>query len=185
VGPRHDFDREWREHPTPGSPALWVTRAWAPALQPGRVLLDLGCGTGRHSLAWAKAGGIAHAIDASAAALAAVAAACGALPVHTRRLDLDQSHHRLPRADVVIAARILYLLEAPLQLVDRALHAVRPGGMLLLGDQTTLLDEVQQHLGGRASWQRASASHLLVRPLVDALPDATPSHRAYCATESS
>ncbi len=178
MGSRHDFDREWREHPAPGEPALWVTRAWAPALQPGRVLLDLGCGTGRHSLAWARAGGVAHALDASVTALAAVHAACGALPVHTRRLDLDDGRHRLPRADVVVAARILYLLEEPLQLIDRALQALTPGGMLLVGDQTTILDEVQRHLGDRASWQRASASHLLARPLVDATPDAAPSHRA-------
>ena len=56
-----------------GNPSRWVRR-FAPLIAPGGRVLDLACGSGRHSLFLAAAGFRVEAVDRDAVAIAALAA---------------------------------------------------------------------------------------------------------------
>lgn len=67
------------------APSLWVER-WAHLVAPGQKLLDLACGSGRHSRFFAQRGVRVVAVDRDDEALASLKAVAG---VEARRLDLE------------------------------------------------------------------------------------------------
>jgi SAM-dependent methyltransferase len=71
-------------HPI-GNPSPWVVR-FAPLVVPGERILDLACGSGRHTRFFAARGCEVEAVDRDAAALASLE---GVARIHRRALDLE------------------------------------------------------------------------------------------------
>ncbi|WP_317232775.1 class I SAM-dependent methyltransferase [Clavibacter capsici] len=102
----------------------------------GRVVVDLGAGTGTGTVALARRFGRAdvHAVDASDAMLARVAerAVVDGLAdrIHPVRADLDDRWPALPPADVVWASLVLHEVADPARLLARVRDGLAPGGIL-------------------------------------------------------
>jgi len=102
----------------------------------GRVVVDLGAGTGTGTVALARRFGRAEvvAVDASAAMLARVAerAVVDGLADRIRpvRADLDAGWPALPPADVVWASLMLHEVADPARLLGRIRDGLAPGGIL-------------------------------------------------------
>lgn len=116
-----------------------LTRA---RIGPGTLVLDLGCGAGRHAFACLKAGARVVALDAAPAELAPVKAMCAAMQAEGEAPDsggataVGADALRLPFADAsfdcVIAAEVLeHVADDRLALGELA-RVLRPGGTLAL-----------------------------------------------------
>lgn len=110
---------------------------------PGRRVLDLGCGTGRHAIALARLGFEMTGVDASAGTLrrAAQAAADAGVPLRLRRADLlGPADWGVPPADAAICVQAFGWGSDADQL--RLLRTVRrllaPDGLLVL-DHSSIL----------------------------------------------
>lgn len=134
----HKWEARYRASDAPPGPpspfiAHWITRlAAGPAL-------DVGCGTGRHALALARAGFDVTGVDVSAAALdrAQAQARIEGLNVDWRQADLDE--FVLPAARYAVVVNCQFLKRDLLARYADALRAgdsLRPGGAVL----------VEQHL---------------------------------------
>ncbi len=95
----------------------------------GRNVLDLGCGTGRHSLWLAAAGANVTALDFSEGMLAEARAKPGAAAIHFLAHDL---HTRLPLADasfdLVVSGLVLEHLRELDGFFREARRVLKPGG---------------------------------------------------------
>lgn len=115
--------------------AIAAAQRLAGRVHAGDRVLDLGAGTGLCALTAARLGARATALDHDPAALSLLeaAAALQELRVEIRRFDLA-GPERLPPADLVVLADVLY--ERPLALVaaGRALEALRHGAGVLVSD---------------------------------------------------
>lgn len=107
----------------------------AAGLLPGQAL-DLACGTGRNALALARLGWQVTAIDGSEAAIGALRerAQTGGLTLETTVADLQDPEFSLPEAGWDLVMLCYYLQR---NLIERAKHAVLPGGHLLVVVHTT------------------------------------------------
>jgi SAM-dependent methyltransferase len=102
----------------------------------GRVVVDLGAGTGTGTVALAQRFGGAEvvAVDASDAMLARVAERTVvdglAGRIRTVRADLDEGWPDLPPADVVWASLMLHEVRDPARLLRHVRDGLAPGGLL-------------------------------------------------------
>ncbi|MBZ5559678.1 MAG: class I SAM-dependent methyltransferase [Acidobacteriia bacterium] len=105
--------------------------AAAAAIAAGARMLDVGAGTGRVSIPFAAMGCRVVALDAAPAMLGALAQKAGSLPV--RPVVGDASHLPFPdaRLDVVVIARMLYLLPRWRDVLVECVRVIAPGGRLL------------------------------------------------------
>jgi SAM-dependent methyltransferase len=101
----------------------------------GKLVIDLGCGTGRYSLLLAERGARVIGIDISAAMLriARSKAAAQGLPLELRQADIlaPEAWPEEP-ADLVLSAAVTHFLPALDPLMRGVAAALRPGGRLLL-----------------------------------------------------
>ncbi len=136
------------------SPSPWLTR-WAALIRPGGEVLDVACGSGRHTRYLAARGCRVVAVDRDAAALTALAALPG---VRTQAADLEGEPWPFPpaRFDGVV---VINYLHRPL--LGELAAALRPGGVLIY--ETFML--------GNEALGRPSNPAFLLRPgeLLEAL----------------
>jgi len=106
------------------TPSPWVVR-FAPLVAPGKRVLDLAAGRGRHALFFAARGVQVLAVDRDAAALATFAGSPG---IETRVADLEQRDwpFSTERFDAIVVVH--YLHRASL---SHLLAALTPDGLLL------------------------------------------------------
>jgi SAM-dependent methyltransferase len=111
-------------------------------LPPGGSVLDVGCGTGRHSIELASRGFTTTGLDLSSEMLAQAAAAAEAAGVHVEWLHLDATCFSLQRsydAAICLCEGSFGLLgksddpiEQPLAILRNIVASLRPGGAALL-----------------------------------------------------
>lgn len=110
-------------HPPIAAPSPWLTR-WAHLIRPGGRVLDLACGSGRHS-AWLAAQGFAVlAVDRDAEAIAALPSG-----IERRTVDLEQGAWPLADAGRFDAVVVTNYLHRPLW--PHLIEALAPGGVLI------------------------------------------------------
>ncbi len=132
-------------------PSTWFT--WHEYLiRPGMRVLDLACGTGRHSLAAAARGAEVTAWDRSAAKLeeGRAAAAARGVRVEWQEVDLEGDWPAAPPFDAVLQFNYL-----DRERMTRVLEALAPGGTLIMETFLT----TQRDLG----WGPTNEKHLLDR----------------------
>jgi SAM-dependent methyltransferase len=132
-------------------PSTWFT--WHDYLiRPGMRVLDLACGTGRHSLAAAARGAEVTAWDRSAAKLeeGRAAAAARGVQVDWQQVDLEGDWPAVPPFDAVLQFNYL-----DRERMARVLDALAPGGTLIMEAFLT----TQRELG----WGPTNEKHLLGR----------------------
>jgi SAM-dependent methyltransferase len=129
------------------TPSPWVVR-WAPLIPPGGEVLDVACGSGRHTRYLAARGCRVLAIDRDAAALAALADIPG---VHIQAADLEAGPWPFApaRFDGVIVANYLHR-----PLFGALVTALRPGGVLVY----------ETFMQGNEAFGRPSNPGFLLRP---------------------
>jgi SAM-dependent methyltransferase len=129
------------------SPSPWVVR-WATLIRPGGEVLDVACGSGRHTRYLAARGCRVLAVDRDDAALTALAAVPG---VRTQAADLEAASWPFPpaRFDGVVVANYLHR-----PLFGDLVAALRPGGVLIY--ETFML--------GNEALGRPSNPDFLLRP---------------------
>ena len=129
------------------SPSPWVVR-WATLIRPGGEVLDVACGSGRHTRYLAARGCRVLAVDRDDAALTALAAVPG---VRTQAADLEAVPWPFPpaRFDGVVVANYLHR-----PLFSDLVAALRPGGVLIY--ETFML--------GNEALGRPSNPDFLLRP---------------------
>lgn len=109
--------------PLPASP--WVVR-WAHLIQPGQALLDVACGSGRHTQYFARRGCAVTALDVSAQALTQAATQTpGARFVQA---DLENQPWPLP-GELFDAIVVTHYLHRPL--MPTLLNSLAQGGVLI------------------------------------------------------
>ncbi len=123
----------------------------------GRVIVDLGAGTGTGTvaLAWRVDRAEVHAVDASAAMLDRVTerAVVDGLAdrIRTVHADLDADWPALPPADLVWASLVLHEVADPAGLLARVHDGLAPGGLLAVvemdGPPRFLPDRLDPALG--------------------------------------
>jgi SAM-dependent methyltransferase len=84
----HEEDLYFARHPLFRKDAIEVDARF---VEPGRII-DLGCGTGRHALRFARRGFSSVAVELSQAMLEQVGLKAGALGVHVDRVKLNLCH---------------------------------------------------------------------------------------------
>jgi SAM-dependent methyltransferase len=99
----------------------------------GRQVLDLGCGTGRHTLALVEAGALVTALDVTLPMLARARVKLSGRPVHWIQ-------HRLPRPlplraegfELVVLGLVAEHIEGVSRLLEEVARVLRPGGRCIL-----------------------------------------------------
>src|SRR5262249_11280094 len=141
--PAHDVARERATMPAHAAAILDRRslakdhRRLAALLRPGHAVLDVGCGTGaitRGIAATVRAGGPVVAVDTNRELIEAARRAHGRVP--GLRFDV-QDACALPYRDcfdVVTASRVLQWLADPARALAAMIHAVRPGGRVVVLD---------------------------------------------------
>jgi SAM-dependent methyltransferase len=135
-----------------------------PRLPPG-IALDIAAGTGRNSIALARAGWQVVAVDFSRPGLQGLAeiSRYGKLPISTVFADLEESFpFRQNSFDVIL--NVSYLDRA---LVPQLKFALRPGGVILF--DTYLIDEADEAGHGHLRNNRFTLDHYELRMLLAGL----------------
>lgn len=111
-------------HLSVAEPSAWVRR-WAPQVRKGGAVLDVACGSGRHSRFFALQGYVVDAVDRDAAAIAALAETPG---IHALCADIESGPW--PYAGRQFAAVVVTnYLHRPL--FPALMAAIAPGGLLI------------------------------------------------------
>ena len=131
---RGDWETRHRTAAAPGAPEPSVIE-WLDLLPRG-LALDLACGTGRHSVALARAGFKVVAIDYAETALRTLQSIARAEKLSVSPLAADLSTFALPRGRFDAILNVNFLDRT---LVPRLVDALRPGGALLF--DTFLIDQ--------------------------------------------
>ncbi|MBI1948475.1 MAG: methyltransferase domain-containing protein [Deltaproteobacteria bacterium] len=124
----------------------------------GRRVVELGCGLGLVALACARAGAQVLATDVDETALQATrrAAAHAGLSIATGMFDVTAAAP-LPKADVVVAADLLYEPALAAALARRAREGLAAGACVVIGDPGRV---------GRAAFAAALGAHARFEPVV-------------------
>ncbi len=111
-------------------------------LAPGGTILDIGCGTGRHSIELAKRGYAVTGLDLSSEMLARAASAAKAAGVHVEWIRSDATTFSLPRkfdAAICLCEGAFGLLgagddpiEQPLSILRNMSRSLKPGAKAVL-----------------------------------------------------
>jgi tellurite methyltransferase len=124
-----DQDRSWWERPTPE--VVEFIASQSPEERPD--VLDLGCGLGRHALAFAKAGFSVTAVDASEAAISRLSTWARDLSLDIRVLRCDVLSDLLPENsfDIVLAYNVIYHGDRGhfAAAINHVRRVLRPGGL--------------------------------------------------------
>jgi len=134
VEKRRDWEARQRVSAGPGTPEPSVIEMLD--LLPRGLAIDVAAGTGRHSVALARAGFKVIAIDYAEAALRSLQSIARAEKLPVWMLVADLSTFALPRARFDTILNLNFLDRA---LVPRLIEALRPGGALLF--DTFLIDQ--------------------------------------------
>ncbi len=122
-------EHEWWERPAPEVLALIASRS--PEARP--EVLDLGCGLGRHAIAFARAGYRVTAVDASATAVAHLRAWAARLKLRVESRVCDVLDEGLPAGayDIILSYNVIYHGSRArfAQAIDRVHALLRPGGL--------------------------------------------------------
>ena len=108
----------------PGEPSAWV-RKWAGQIPAGGRVLDLACGSGRHTRYLASLNHVVEGVDVDASPLAELARIPG---VSVRSADLEQGPWPYGEAEFAGVVVTNYLHRPSLSMLLRALA---PGGVLI------------------------------------------------------
>ena len=130
---------------------------------PGMLVLDLGCGAGRHAYACLRAGARVVALDSAPGELAPVAATCaamdaaGEIPAGAAAAVVGADGRRLPfpdsAFDCVIASEVLEHVPDDRAAIGELARVLRPGGVLAV---------TVPRFGPEAlNWALSSAYHLV------------------------
>ncbi|PFG39993.1 ABC-2 type transport system ATP-binding protein [Georgenia soli] len=100
-------------------------------------VVELACGTGQHTLAYAPRCSSVIATDLSAPMLKEAGRKLGSLPNVTVR-PADATSTGLPEgsADAVVAVNLLHIVPDPAAMLAEARRLLRPGGVLVVADAT-------------------------------------------------
>lgn len=132
-----DADPYWAR-PWPSGAVLAATLVDNPSLVAGRTVVDLGAGLGLAGLGAARAGAARVLItdrDPLALQCAAASAAASGVVVDVAALDWrDGDALAAARADVVLAADVLYERDAAAPVADALAALVAPGGTAIVAD---------------------------------------------------
>ncbi len=110
-------------HPPLAAPSAWLTR-WAHLIRPGGRVLDLACGSGRHSAWLTKQGFAVLAVDRDAEAVEALPPG-----IERRVADLEQGAWPLADAGRFDGVVVTNYLHRPLW--PHLLEVLAPGGVLI------------------------------------------------------
>jgi SAM-dependent methyltransferase len=105
--------------------------AAAAGIGPGMRMLDIGAGTGRVAIPFAAMGCGVTALDAAPAMLATLTAKAESLPLHLVVADASRLPFPPAQFDVIVIARMLYLLPGWREVLADTTRVLRPGGRLL------------------------------------------------------
>src|SRR5690242_11665397 len=165
----------------------YATAAWRRAgFRRGQTLVDLGCGPGWATMDLADLvgpSGRVHAIDRSRRFLDALehaAAARGTTQVTTHEQDLASGALPVTQADGLWARWVFAFVPGPLDLLKRAVAALKPGGTIVLHEyldyrtwrlhpESAVFDEFVREV--MASWRANGGEPDIGPPLALALPE--------------
>ena len=136
--------------------------------------LDIGCGPGGLSVAFANHGFEVLGVDASAQMLdrAQRAAASAHLPISLRQIDLSVDFPVLDFSpELIVCSSVLEYLERPADVVRRAARVLAPGGLFLVSvpNHESLVRRVEQAryaLRGRGSYVDQQRSSMTYKELI-------------------
>jgi ubiquinone/menaquinone biosynthesis C-methylase UbiE len=178
---RHDeelraaFDgqaEQFERSPVSSDPAALARLVAFAALPAGAKVLDAGCGPGLVSEALLAAGHEVHGVDLSGEMIRRARSRCASFGMRAR---FEQGAlHELPLAPPYDAAASRYLVhhfEDPQALVRRQAELVRPGGVVVICDQTTDPDPARArwHQEIERARDRTHVRHLTLGALLDAV----------------
>jgi SAM-dependent methyltransferase len=139
----------------------------------GKLVLDAGCGFGRHSFFAARYGAEVVALDSSSEAVAAAKANCGHLQrVHVVQGDLENPPFRQDLFDSVFCFGVLHHLEDARKAFGALKPWVRPNGRLqvwVYGPRQGSIARVSKWLHGTANSMGDEQLHAFSRGLASGL----------------
>jgi SAM-dependent methyltransferase len=176
---RHDEDlraafdgqaASFERSPVQADPATLARLVGFASLLSAARILDAGCGPGLVSEAFLARGHSVDGVDLSGEMVARARARCARFGERARfeqgslfELALD------PPYDAAVSRYVVHHTEDPRQFVERQAELLRPGGVLLLCDQTSDLDpsRFRWHQEIERARDRTHTRHLTVGALVD------------------
>ena len=127
-----DGDRSWWKRPAPE--VVDFIESQSPAERPD--VLDLGCGVGRHAIAFAQAGFSVTACDRSDSAVSRLSEWARDLSLEIPAIVCDALSEKLPENgfDIVLAYNVIYhgYRDEFAAAIDRVWQLLRPGGLFYL-----------------------------------------------------
>jgi len=136
VATREGYDAWAPQYDSDGNPIIALDETITPALLPdlkGKRVLDLGCGTGRHTLRLAQMGGIVTGADFSAGMLAQAAKKPGTDRVTWVTQDLNSELQFMPGSfDVLLCALVLDHIRDLDRFFGRTRAVCGPGGVMVI-----------------------------------------------------
>jgi 2-polyprenyl-3-methyl-5-hydroxy-6-metoxy-1,4-benzoquinol methylase len=164
--PTVKYDKHYRDDPAAcGEPFSEFARFCESATR-GSVL-DLGCGQGRDTLLFARAGHRVVGVDVSAVGVGQMLAVARSEGLEIEGVVADiVAYSTQETFDIVILDRVLHMLQEPdrMALLDSAMEAVTPGGHLLVAEGPKGMEPVRQAVLSRGwGMVRASKNRLIAR----------------------
>lgn len=131
--------RSWHQHSSPALARVTTAVLSVSALQPGDVVLDLGCGNGQITIPLAERGADVLGVDVSpamASSLRAEAARRGLSGLTAVTVPIERLKLQPESFDLIVSSYALHHLRDAdkARLVSAAYRSLRPGGRLVIAD---------------------------------------------------